>query len=101
MTIKLMALYTRPDDVEAFMTYYNDVHLPLVDKLPGLQKTVINRVTGSPMGGDPAYFLIAEMHFADKATFDEAMRSPENRAVGKDVMSFAKGLVTVLVAEAP
>lgn len=48
------------------------------------------------MGGPSPYFLIAEMHFADDAAFDAAMASPENRAVGKDVMTFAKGLVTML-----
>jgi uncharacterized protein (TIGR02118 family) len=42
--------------------------------------------------------LIAELHFADEAAFDAAMASPENRAAGKDVMNFAKGLVTMVVA---
>ena len=51
------------------------------------------------MGGEPAYFLIAELHFPDRETFDAAMASPENAAAGKDLMSFAKGLVTLLVAE--
>jgi uncharacterized protein (TIGR02118 family) len=50
------------------------------------------------MGGEPPYFLIAELHFKDQAAFDTAMASPENRAAGKDVMGFAKGLVTMLVA---
>lgn len=49
--------------------------------------------------GEPPYFLIAEMIFPDRARFDEAMASPENRAAGKDLMTFARELVTLLVTE--
>lgn len=98
MTVKLIAMYKQPEDEAAFLSHYNDVHMPLVAKTPHLQKAVVNRVTGSPMG-EPAYFLIAEMHFPDRARFDEAMASPENRAAGKDLMGFARHLVTLLVAE--
>ncbi len=98
MTVKLIALYTKPDDEAAFRDHYHNVHLPLVEKTPHLEKTVIHRVTGA-LFGEPAYFLIAEMYFPDRARFDEAMASPENRAAGKDLMGFAKGLVTLLIAE--
>ncbi len=97
--IKLIALYKKPDDEAAFLKHYHDVHIPLVEKVPGLARTVVNRVTASPMGGEPEYFLIAEMHYPDKATFDAAMASAENRACGKDLMSFAKGRVTLLIAD--
>ena len=96
---KLIALYRKPADVEAFLTHYNEVHLPLVAETPGLLRTVVNRVTASPMGGEPAFFMIVEMHYADEASFDTAMKSPENRAAGKDLMSFARDIVTLLVAE--
>ncbi len=97
--MKLMAMYRRPDDVDAFMSYYTSTHMPLVEKIPGLQATVVNRVKGSATGGEPPYFLIAEMHFADAESFDAAMRSPENRATGKDLANFAEGLVDVLICE--
>ena len=98
MTVKLIALYTKPDDEAAFLDHYDNVHLPLVEKTPHLEKTVIHRIVGAPFG-EPAYFLIAEMYFPDRARFDEAMASPENRAAGKDLMGFAKGLFTLLIAE--
>lgn len=98
MTVKLVAMYRRPGDEKAFMAHYEDVHLPLVRKTPHLEKTVVGRVTGSPMG-DPPYFLIAEMHFPDRMRFDEAMMSSENRAAGKDLMGFAADLVTLMVVE--
>jgi len=98
MSIKLVALYRKPADVDAFMAHYEQVHLPLVAKTPHLIKTVVGRVTGSPMG-EPAYFLTAEMVFPDAARFREAMRSPENQAAGKDLMGFAADLVTLIVVE--
>jgi uncharacterized protein (TIGR02118 family) len=98
MTVKLLALYKTPEDEAAFLSHYENVHAPLARAVPGLERLVVNRVTGSPMG-DPELFLIAEMHFPDRATFDAAMRSEENRATGKDLMTFAKGLVTILFVE--
>ncbi len=98
MTVKLIALYRKPEDEEAFLRHYREVHLPLVEQTPNLEKTIINHVSGSPFG-ETDFFMIAEMHFGDKARFDEAMASPENRAAGKDLMSFAKGIVTLLIVE--
>lgn len=96
---KLIVLYKKPDNVDAFMAHYNDVHMPLVRKIPGLEGVSVNRVTGSPMGGEPEYFIVTEMRFPDRATFDAAMSSPENREAGKDLMGFARGLVTLVTAE--
>ncbi|RVT93557.1 EthD family reductase [Sphingomonas crocodyli] len=96
MTIKLVALYKRPSVEVAFLTHYEQVHLPLMQKVPHLEKVEVFRDVSSPFGEAP-YFLVAEMHFADRARFDAAMASPENRAAGKDLMTFAKDLVTLLV----
>jgi len=96
MPVKLLAMYTQPDDPDAFLSHYRDVHTPLVENVPGLAKLVVNRIDANLSGGPAPYFLIAEMHFADEDTFDAAMASPENRAAGKDVMTFAKSLVTML-----
>ena len=97
---KLLALYKTPPDAEAFMHHYETVHMPLVRKIPGLQAVNLSRVESSPTDGVAPYFLIAEMVFPDRAAFDAAMKSEENRLAGKDLMSFARGLVTLLVAEA-
>lgn len=47
MTVKLIALYKKPDDEAAFLRHYHDVHMPLVLKTPHLVKTEINRVIGA------------------------------------------------------
>ncbi len=96
---KLIVLYDHPDDEEAFLKYYREVHTPLVRKVPGLERLVVNRVVGDPMGGRPRFFLVAEMHFKDRAAFEAAAATPEFRATGKDVANFAAGKVTLLLAE--
>ena len=98
MTVKLVALYRKPDDVAAFLRHYHEVHLPLGARTPHLGGTEIGEVTGAPMG-EPPYFYMAQMSFPDQARFDEAMRSPENRAAGKDLMGFARDLVTLMVVK--
>ena len=98
--VKLIAMYEKPENEAAFFEHYETVHAPLAQKVPGLQKLVMNRVYADAFGREPRYVLIAEMHFPDRATFDAAMKSPEHRALGQDLMSFAKGIVTVLFADA-
>ena len=65
--IKLVALFRKPDDPEAFLRHYREVHDPLVRKTPGLARYEVSRVTGDPFGGEPAYFLVAEMYYPDRA----------------------------------
>lgn len=96
--IKLVAFYSRPADEAAFIDHYANVHTPLVHQIPGLQKLVVNRAIESPLG-EPPYWMIAEMHFSDRAAFDAALASPENRAAGRDIRNFAIGLVTLAVVE--
>lgn len=96
---KLIVLYKKPDDEAKFVEHYNNVHVPLVRKVPGLLNLVVNRITGTPFGNEPDYFMIVEMHFAD-GDFEKAMQSEENRAAGKDLKNFAQGLVTLLIADA-
>lgn len=96
-THKLIAMYRTPADPAAFDRHYAEVHAPLARKIPGLSKLVVNRGVVPPWGGEPAYYLIAELHFPDEATFAAAMASPENRATGKDLRGFAGDIVTLAV----
>ena len=95
---KLIALYRKPEDVQAFDRAYFEIHIPLVRKIPGLQRVQISRVTGAPRG-EPELYLITEMYFADGAAMDQAMSSPENIEAGKTLMRFARGLVSFVYAE--
>ncbi len=97
--VKLTALYKKPADVAAFEEHYAQVHLPLMAKVPGIVKTEMTRFFAGPTG-EPPYYMRYEAYFADKTSLDVALKSPENRAAGKDLMSFAKDIVTIMFADA-
>lgn len=94
--MKLVALYKQPPDPAAFDEAYFGTHIPLVEKVPGLQKTVITRFTRTVMGD--GFYLMAELHFADEQALKAAMKSPEMAAAGENLNSFAAGLVTMQFA---
>jgi uncharacterized protein (TIGR02118 family) len=96
--MKLFAFYQKPADEAAFWNHYNNIHTPLVKKLPGLKSFKVNRVTGSPMGAPP-HWLVVEMAWADAESFGKAMQSPENAAAAEDAGKMAPGLVTLAIAE--
>lgn len=96
--VKLVALYRRPAESEAFDKAFSETHVPLVKKIPGLVRLDVMRVTGAPRG-EPEYYQISELSFESKATMDKAMASPENLEAGKNLMSFAHGLVTFLFVD--
>ena len=95
--MKLVAIYKQPDDPKAFDQAYFNTHLPLIAKVPGLQKTVITRFTRNLVGEE--FYMMAEMFFADQKVLRVAMRSPEMAAAGENLNSFAEGLVIMLFGE--
>ena len=97
--VKLIALYKKPADAQAFEEHYANVHLPLIEKIPGLRKTELSRITGAPRGEAP-FYLMYEMYFDDMDVYNRAMASEENKAAGKDLMSFARDIVTLMIADA-
>lgn len=96
--VKLIALYRKPENVAEFEQKYLETHLPLVRQVPGLRRVELDRVTGAPRG-EPEFYFIAALVFDDRASMDLALASPENAAAGKNLMSFARGLVTFAYAE--
>ncbi len=96
--VKLIALYKKPENVQEFDQHYFQTHLPLASKIPGLQRTEVARIIGSP-AGESEYYLLAEMYFEDMDALKAGMSSPEGKAAGKDVMGFAKDLVYMMFAD--
>ena len=63
MAVKLVVIYPRPKDVEAFEAVYNREHVPMaIAKLAGKTKIVATRVLGSS-AGEPPFHRIAEVYF--------------------------------------
>jgi uncharacterized protein (TIGR02118 family) len=95
--IKMIALYTHPDDKAAFDRHYNDIHIPLVRQLPNLLRVEVARVVDGLPQGSP-YYLIAEMYWETREIMDASMSGPEGRAVGRDARSFGS-ILSLHVAE--
>jgi uncharacterized protein (TIGR02118 family) len=89
MTVKLTVVYGTPDDKDSFDKHYADVHLPIVQRWPGLQRAEVARVSGGPMGTASPYHWIAELYFDDEAALNEALGSPAGAEAGKDFGAIA------------
>ena len=96
--VKLIALYRKPEDTAAFDKHYDEIHTPLVKKMPGLRKLEITRIAGSPIG-EAKFYLMAEMYFDSMDAINAANASPEGKATARDLMSFAAPLVTLFFGE--
>ncbi|MBE1555311.1 EthD family reductase [Sporosarcina limicola] len=96
---KLIALYKQPENKEEFDNHYFNVHAPITAKIPGLREMKVTKMTGSPMGGEAAYYLMCEMIYDDLQSLQAGLRSDEGKASGKDLMGFAGKIVTLMIGE--
>ncbi|HYI67182.1 MAG TPA: EthD family reductase [Candidatus Limnocylindrales bacterium] len=94
---RLVVLYNRPEDTDAFDAHYRDVHMPIVSRYPNLRTTRLSKLEG--VGGrEPAHYLMAEMAFDTAADLDEALASASGAASAKDLRNFAGAGVTMFIA---
>lgn len=96
--MKIVAIYATPKDVEAFEDAYFNTHVPLIEKVPGLDSMDMSKLT-RVLVGHKAPYMVVTMNFADKDTRKAAMKSPEMVAAGKNLDSFAKDQYTLCFAE--
>jgi uncharacterized protein (TIGR02118 family) len=89
LTVKLVVLYTRPDDSDAFDRHYFATHMPLVDRIPGLQRAETARFAAAADSGGQTYYRSAELYFADRGTLEAAFGSDEGKATAADYQSIA------------
>jgi uncharacterized protein (TIGR02118 family) len=85
----VLLLHRRPDlSPEEFRRHWHDVHRPLLERLPGLQRLVLNEVLPGPDGTPPPYDGIAEDWFDSVEAMQAAFASPEAQAVAADTANF-------------
>jgi uncharacterized protein (TIGR02118 family) len=89
MTVKLVVLYTQPDDADAFDRHYFGSHMPLVDKIPGLLRTETGKVRTALDGGEKTYYRITGLYFADQAALQAGFGSDEGKATAADYQQIA------------
>lgn len=96
--VKLIAYYKEPSDKDDFEKKYFEEHLPLARKMPGLIKAEVSKLKN--LGeGHSGYYLQTDMYFENKEALDSAMSSAEGKAAAKNLMSFAKDVVSMSVGE--
>src|SRR5260370_4864503 len=62
---KLIVIYPRPTDIDAFDKVYGEEHVPMaVEKLSGKNRIIATRILGSPQGV-PHFHVILEVHFSN------------------------------------
>ncbi|HTV57708.1 MAG TPA: EthD family reductase [Candidatus Baltobacteraceae bacterium] len=98
--VKLVVMYPRPKDLEAFEKIYQNEHVPLaVAKLDGKTKMVATKVLASPQG-TPPFYRIAEVHFRTMSDLQACAASDNGKQVLAHAVSISSGGPPVfLVAE--
>ena len=88
--LKAMLLLARREGMsrEDFERHLRETHLPLVARLPGLRRLVLNMVLPDPDGPPPTWDAIAEDWFDGAEALQAALASPEGRAVNADAPNF-------------
>jgi uncharacterized protein (TIGR02118 family) len=88
--VKLVVIYSRPKDVDAFEKIYQNEHAPLaVAKLGGKTKIVATKILGSPQGVPP-FYRVAEVHFPPMQALEACAASDG----GKEALAHAVRIST-------
>ena len=76
-----------PEDPKAFREHYENRHLPLVAKLPGVRAIRYSFEPTSPLGESP-YFAVFEVEWDDAGSAMGSFSSPEGQAVADDLAPY-------------
>jgi uncharacterized protein (TIGR02118 family) len=89
---KLILLFRKNPELSAseFLSYWRDIHVPLVCEVPHIERYVISPITRSVGGGDPAFHGMAELYFRTHEELDEALKSDATRATARDAKYLAE-----------
>ena len=101
MAATLLAIFKRPeggdDELEEFLQRYDNDHLPLIEEVPGLRVTNVERVTGHFAGDD--IVVVTRMTFDDRAALDAGMASDQMKVAGRNLREIAPGLLTLVAID--
>jgi len=92
---RLLVLYPPPIDPDRFRRYYEETHLELVARIPGLLGYRYGFDVAAREGDSP-YFCVFEADFEDAAARRAGLDTPQGQAVLADVPNYATGGVVSL-----
>jgi uncharacterized protein (TIGR02118 family) len=83
---KLVALWSapKPGDVDAFESYYREVHVPKATVVPGLKRIALTRVDSGLEGAAAPFYRVAEMLFDSPKALEESAHSEVWQAMRDD-----------------
>ena len=99
MTVKLTVIYDNPTDPAAFEEHYTSKHVPLVPKVPNVQKVETAKVFPKEDGSPTPAYRTADLYFADYDTAVAALGSPEAGALLSDALELGTGGVKFLLSD--
>ena len=97
---KLIVIYPRPTDIDAFDKVYSEEHVPMaVEKLAGKTRIVATKIIGSPQGIAP-FHVMAEVHFPSLEALQACAASEGGKQTLAHAVSISSGGSPIfLVAE--
>ena len=100
MAAKLVVMYPRPKDVEAFEYVYRNEHVPLaIENLSGKTKIVATKVLSTPIGAQ-GFHRVAEVYFPSLKALEECAASEGGKLTIAHALSISSGgIPTIFVAE--
>jgi len=99
--IKVVVMYPRPTDIDAFERAYLEEHVPIAkEKIKGVIKFVATKVVGTPDGRTPQFHRIAELYFPSLQALEDSVASPGTQeAVAHAFKISTGGSPVVMVGE--
>lgn len=95
--VKLVVIYPRPKDIDAFEQVYQKEHVPMaVEKLAGKSKFVATKVVSSPQG-TPPFYRIAEIYFPSLQALQDCFASEGGKQTAAHAVSISSGGPPILL----
>lgn len=95
---KLVILFKKPTNVEAFEERWGNKFMPLAEAMKGIRKVTVSTITGGP-DGDAGYYKIHELYFDSQQALFDALQSRAGKLAGYALNDIAGDIATVLFAD--
>src|SRR4030095_7574847 len=96
--IKVMVMYPRPTDIDAFEKAYLEEHVPLAStKIKGVIKFNASKVVGTPDGSTPQFPRIAELYLPSMQALQDSVASPGTQEAVAHAFKISSGGPPVVI----
>ena len=99
MAVKITINFSDPVDADAFVQHYVNVHVPLVQALPGLRAFEYGRALTNFDGSDARRVLVDLDDLRRRSRHARRLRKPEGKATMADMPNYQAGSMKSVVSE--